>query len=316
MSKRHRKGSGLDDDLRLIVGNAFDALDTIEDRTVQLIVTSPPYNLGKIYERGASMSLDEYIVWLTPIIEKLCSKLRDEGSICWQVGNFVRNGEVFPLDVFFYNIFVKQGMKLRNRVIWRFNFGLHATKRFSGRYETLLWFTKSDDYTFNLDPVRVPQLYPGKKHASKKGEALAGKPSGNPLGKNPSDFWTFSAQEMFEENPVWDIPNVKAMHPEYTIHPCQFPHELAERCVLAFSQSGEIVLDPFVGAGTTIIAALKAGRKAIGIDKSAEYISLTEDRVSDLHEGRLRLRPSGAAVQEPRTTDSLAQIPAQWLGAH
>lgn len=314
MSKRQLNDVRGGDDLRLITGNALEALDLIVDGTVQLIITSPPYNIGKIYERDVPMSLKEYIAWLTPIIEKLYLKLANGGSICWQVGNFVRNGEVFPLDFYFYNIFVRLGMKLRNRVIWRFNFGLHATKRFSGRYETLLWFTKSDTYTFNLDPVRVPQLYPGKKHAARKGEARAGKPSGNPLGKNPSDFWTFSAQDMFETNPVWDIPNIKAAHPELTIHPCQFPHELAERCVLAFSGTGDIVLDPFVGAGTTAIAALKAGRKAIGIDKSSEYILLTEQRVSELRQGRLPLRRSGIAVITPPATHAVSKVPADWVG--
>lgn len=297
---------------RLIIGNALEALDLVEDNTIQLILTSPPYNIGKVYERDVTMSLEEYIDWLTPIIEKLYSKLSIKGSICWQVGNFVRNGEVFPLDFFFYNIFTRLGMKLRNRVIWRFNFGLHATKRFSGRYETLLWFTKSDDYTFHLDPIRVPQLYPGKKHAAGKGADRAGKPSGNPLGKNPSDFWTFSAEEVFRTDSVWEIPNIKAGHPEQTIHPCQFPHELAERCVLAFSSIGEVVLDPFVGSGTTVLAALKADRRAIGIDKSSEYVMLTERRVSELREGRLVVRRSGMPVITPPATHAVSQIPKVW----
>ena len=86
------------------------------------------------------------------------------GSICWQVGNYVNNGEIVPLDIALYPIFASLGLQLRNRIIWHFGHGLHATKRFSGRYEVILWFTKSDDYTFNLDPVRVPQKYPQKKH--------------------------------------------------------------------------------------------------------------------------------------------------------
>lgn len=170
-------------ELKLVVGDANDVLDTIQDKTVNLVITSPPYNIGKSYERDSRMSLDEYFEWLTPIIEKLCHKVADDGSICWQTGNFVRGSEIVPLDAVFYQIFVKLGYKLRNRIIWRFNFGHNSTKRFSGRYETLLWFTKTNDYTFNLDPVRVPQLYPGKKHAATKGVDRAGKPSGNPKGK-------------------------------------------------------------------------------------------------------------------------------------
>ncbi|MDR3475110.1 MAG: site-specific DNA-methyltransferase [Devosia sp.] len=305
----------VDDGLRLIQADVSTALDLIDDGTVQLVLTSPPYNLRKIYERETAMSLDEYIEWLTPIVNKLCTKVTTKGSVCWQVGNFVRDAEVFPLDYYFYNMFLNQGFKLRNRVIWKFNFGLHANKRLSGRYETLLWFTKSDDYVFNLDPIRVPQLYPGKRHSTKKGEAKAGKPSGNPLGKNPSDFWTFSADDCFNANPVWEIPNVKANHPEQTIHPCQFPHELAERCVLAFSNAGDTVLDPFVGAGTSAVAAIKAGREAIGIDRSSEYIALAHRRVNALRAGELELRQSGKDVRQPLKGEKVSQVPAEWFEA-
>lgn len=305
----------VESDLRLLQADVALALEAIPDDSVQLVLTSPPYNLRKIYERDQAMTLEQYVNWLTPVVEQLCKKVTERGSVCWQVGNFVRNGEVFPLDYYFYNMFISQGFKLRNRIIWKFNFGLHGTRRLSGRYETLLWFTKSDDYTFNLDPIRVPQLYPGKRHSSKKGDGKAGQPSGNPLGKNPSDFWTFSADECFEENPVWEIPNVKAKHPEQTIHPCQFPHELAERCVLAFSNAGDTVLDPFVGAGTTPIAAIKAGRSAIGIDRSEEYVRLTHARISALRSGELELRRSGEGVRKPKGGERVSQVPSEWSEA-
>src|SRR5882757_7585544 len=99
-------------------------------------------------------------------------------------------------------------------------------------YETVLWFTKGDNYRFNLDPIRISQIYPGKRHPLER-KSLAGLPSGNPLGKNPGDVWEFSAEDHFRESLIWDIPNVKANHPEKTFHPCQFPIELVERCVLA-----------------------------------------------------------------------------------
>lgn len=305
----------LDDGLRLIQADVSKALDLVEDGSAQLVLTSPPYNLRKIYERDKAMSLGEYVEWLTPVVEKISEKVAERGSVCWQVGNFVRDTEVVPLDYHFYNMFLSHGFKLRNRIIWKFNFGLHATKRLSGRYETLLWFTKSDEYLFNLDPIRVPQLYPGKRHSAKKGEARAGKPSGNPLGKNPSDFWTFSADDCFNANPIWEIPNVKAKHPEQTMHPCQFPHELAERCVLAFSNVGDVVLDPFIGAGTTAVAAIKANRKAIGIDRSAEYISLTHQRVKSLRAGELDLRQSGKEVRKPLAGEKVSRVPDEWSEA-
>jgi DNA modification methylase len=104
----------------------------------------------------------------------------------------VKDGEVYLLDIYFYDIFKDAGFKLRNRIIWHFEHGLHASKRFSGRYENILWFTKNDEYTFNLDSVRVPSKYPGKTHY--KGEKR-GLPSGNPLGKNPSDLWTILTKD-------------------------------------------------------------------------------------------------------------------------
>lgn len=300
---------------KIIHGDSFKVLDRIENETIQLAVTSPPYNIGKEYERDSKMSLDEYVDWLTPIIEKLCQKISQDGHVCWQVGNYVNNGEVYPLDYYFYSIFKDCGLKLRNRIIWHFNFGLHANKRFSGRYETLLWFSKSDDYKFNLDPVRIAQLYPGKRHSSSKG-VKAGQPSGNPLGKNPSDFWTFSSEAAFDQDVLWSLPNVKANHPEKTPHPCQFPSELAERCVLAFTDKGDTVLDPFVGAGTSVIAALRHGRTGVGIDRDKAYVKLAKSRIKAFEKGSLTLRPSGKPIRKPKAGEKVSEIPEEWAEAN
>jgi len=194
----------------LLCGDVLQQLATLTDKRFHLIISSPPYNIGKDYERDSRRTLEQYLAWQKEIIGKLVDLLEETGSLCWQVGSFVKNGVYLPLDILLYPIFAEYGLKLRNRVIWRFNFGLHSDKKLSGRYETLLWFSKSDEYKFNLDPIRVPQLYPGKRHSSSKGKDKAGLPSGNPLGKNPSDFWEFSAEKDFIENPVWEIPNVKA----------------------------------------------------------------------------------------------------------
>lgn len=312
-SEKAKRWFSKERDLTIIEADVSHGLSFVEDGSVQLVITSPPYNLRKIYERDQAMSLDQYISWLEPIVEAICKKISSNGSICWQVGNFVDKGAVYPLDYYFYGMFLKHGLKLRNRIIWKFNFGLHAKKRLSGRYETVLWFTKSDDYFFNLDPIRVPQLYPGKRHAASKGQLKVGKLSGNPLGKNPSDFWTFSAQESLLENPIWDMPNVKANHPELTIHPCQFPNELAQRFVLALTRCGDTVLDPFVGAGTTAVAALGAGRKAVVIDRSHDYIKLTKKRVAELRKGTLKIRKSDLPIAKPNPSDQVARVPEEWL---
>jgi len=296
----------------VVEGDASARLRLITPKSVDLVVCSPPYNIGKIYERDHKLTFSEYLAWQTTIVEQLSVLVKDSGSVCWQVGNYINKGALTPLDIPFYEIFKACGFTLRNRIIWRFNFGRNQDRRFSGRYETVLWFTKSDQYKFNLDPVRVPQLYPGKRHSKSKGE-LAGMPSGNPKGKNPSDYWEFSASRDFIENPVWDIPNVKAGHPEKTDHPCQFPIELAERCILALTDEHDFVLDPFVGTGASMIAAAKLGRSGLGIDKDAGFAKLANDRLQEFHAGELRIRPSGQPVRRPVQGQRVTRVPEEWI---
>lgn len=294
-----------DAEIILYEGHVGDFLGQIPDRTVSLVVTSPPYNLGKSYETRTA--IEHYLETQAEIIAQLYRVLKDDGSICWQVGNFVEDGEVFPLDIFYYDIFKRHNLRLRNRIVWHFEHGLHAQKRFSGRYEMLLWFTKSDQYVFNLDAVRVPSKYPGKRHY--KGPNR-GKPSGNPLGKNPSDVWEILLREWDEG--MWEIPNVKANHPEKTIHPCQFPIELVERCVLALTNEGDWVFDPYAGVGSSLIAALKQGRRAMGSEKEADYITIARQRIQAFFSGALKTRPIGKAVHQPTGREKVAQPPEEW----
>ena len=281
----------------------------ISDASVKLVMTSPPYNIGKSYE--TRRNVHDYIADFEPLITELVRVLANDGSICWQVGNFVDNGEVFPLDVYFYPMFKSHGLKLRNRIIWHFGHGLHCSRRFSGRYEVILWFTKSDSYTFNLDDVRVPSKYPGKKYfkGSKKGSL-----SGNPKGKNPEDVWEMTVERLIDDWDalIWDIPNVKNNHPEKLNHPCQYPVELAERCVLALTDKGDIVYDPFAGVGSTLIAALKNDREALGSEYVNEYVDTGLDRIERLREGTLAMRPIYRKIYEPSPFDKIAQKPEGW----
>lgn len=289
-------------------GDARDLLSSMTDESVHLIITSPPYNIGKVYENPSS--LEDYLHDHLQISEELVRVLHPNGSLCWQVGNYVNKGEIVPLDIPFYNIFKKQGLKLRNRMVWTFGHGLHASKRFSGRYETILWFTKSDNYTFNLDAVRVPAKYPGKRNY--KGDKI-GEPSGNPLGKNPEDVWTFVAQDW--ENEIWNIPNVKANHPEKTNHLCQYPVELVQRCVLALTNENDVVLDPFGGIGSTVLAAELCNRRGIMAELQPEYCELARTRIEDIRSGKLKTRPIGKPVHIPTGREKVSQIPVEWLGS-
>jgi len=274
-------------DFVLYEGDCLELMPQIPDNSVRLIVTSPPYNLGKEYEKRRS--LEAYIEQQDRVIQECVRILHPQGSICWQVGNYVDNGEIIPLDLKLYPIFERLSLKMRNRIVWHFGHGLHASRRFSGRYEVILWFTKTNDYLFNLDAVRVPQKYPQKKYF--KGPRR-GEHSGNPLGKNPTD--------------IWDIPNVKSNHVEKTEHPCQFPVELIERLVLSMTQAGDWVFDPFLGTGTTAIAALIHGRKAIGAEILPKYVAIAKDRIAQAEQGKLRIRPMDRPVYDP-------EIPAKNL---
>ncbi len=291
--------------ITLINADIERVLKTIPDNSMKLIITSPPYNIGKEYETKKSIS--EYLAELKPVLSELIRVLREDGSLCWQVGNYVNDKEVYPLDIYFYPLFKESGLKLRNRIIWHFNHGLHASLRFSGRYETLLWFTKSDKYSFNLDSVRVPSKYPGKRHYKGPNK---GKPSGNPLGKNPSDYWEITATDF--DKLIWEIPNVKSNHPEKTVHPCQFPIELVERCVLAFANKGDFVFDPFCGVGSSLIAGLKHECKVVGVDKEEEYIKISKERINKFFKGELKIRPLGKPLHKPSGKEKVSQKPIEW----
>jgi len=292
-------------DIVLECNDSVEFTKKLQTDSIQLIITSPPYNIGKSYE--TRVSIQEYLDTQADLINELVRVLNPHGSICWQVGNFVDKGEVFPLDIYYYPIFKEAGLKLRNRIIWYFGHGLHASKRFSGRYESLLWFTKSDDYVFNLDDVRVPAKYPNKRHF--KGDKI-GALSGNPLGKNPSDFW--GQLETDFDIGMWDIPNVKSNHIEKTKHPCQYPVELVERCVLAMTNENDIVYDPYAGVASSLIAAAKHGRKGFGVDRDNDYIEIGTDRIHKLLNGTLQTRPIGKPVYEPTGKEKITQIPIEW----
>jgi adenine-specific DNA-methyltransferase len=284
---------GRNERIVIFSGDCLQFLKSIPDNSVQLVVTSPPYNLGKEYEKR--IKLEDYLRQQKEVIRECVRVLRMTGSICWQVGNHVESGAIIPLDAVLFPIFRELGLSYRNRIIWHFEHGLHCSRRFSGRYESVMWFTKGAEYYFNLDAVRVPQKYPGKKYF--KGPK-AGQYSCNPLGKNPGD--------------VWVIPNVKSNHVEKTGHPCQFPVELIERLVLPLTRPDDWVLDPFLGTGTSIIAALRHGRRGAGAETVEKYMWLAKARIKQAIDGTLPIRPMNRPVFDPRDAGRALQT-APWL---
>jgi len=274
----------------LWTGDAFNFLKLLPMVPLfDLVVTSPPYNIGKSYEKKTP--LVDYFNFQKGIINEIIPRLKPNGSLCWQVGNYVDKGVIYPLDIEFAPIFQSHGLLLRNRVIWHFGHGLHNKNRFSGRYEVVLWYTKSNDYTFNLDAVRIPAKYPGKKHF--KGPK-AGLISGNPKGKNPED--------------VWSIPNVKSNHIEKSDHPCQYPVGLIERFVLALTNPGELVFDPFSGVGSSGVAAGLHNRRYWGAELSSDYTKTAKSRIEDALKGEAKYRPHDVPLYD-HTKSNLSKTP-------
>ena len=282
-------------------GDCVKLLKSIPDAAVDLIVTSPPYCMGKPYERQSD-DLKVFLHKHKKILPEIYRVLKDGGSMCWQVGYHVKNNVVTPLDFVVHeamescaNEALSENLILRNRLIWTFGHGHNAVHRFSGRHEVILWYTKGSDFKFNLDDVRIPQKYPGKRHY--KGEKR-GEYSGNPLGKNPSD--------------VWDIPNVKANHIEKTEHPCQFPVVIPQRLIKALTNRGDLVLDPFMGSGTVSVASTLEGRRFVGAETEKEYYEIAYARIQKALAGTIKFRRD-EPVRPPNPHSSVAMKPKHFM---
>lgn len=283
-------------------GDCIELLRKLPNESVNLVVTSPPYCIGKAYEDPHD-DIETFRTQHTNMFDELYRVVKPGGSICWQIGYHVSDKCVVPLDCVIYDIFTslseqrKYPLILRNRIIWTFGHGLNSTKRFSGRHETIMWFTKGEQSVFNLDDVRVPQKYPGKR--SYKGPNI-GQLSGNPLGKNPSD--------------VWDIPNVKSKHIEKTEHPCQFPVAIPQRLIKALTEPDALILDPFMGSGTTGVAALIEGRRFAGSELVKKYYDISVERLKEAAEGKAKVREDKPVI-EPDQKASVAKLPEEFRRA-
>ena len=284
---------------RLYNGDCFDLLAAMPNKSVKLTVTSPPYCIGKEYE--TNYDVDAFIETHERILPEIVRVTKVGGSICWQVGFHVKDGVITPLDFLVHDIMRKlEGIKLRNRIVWTYGHGLHCAKRFSGRYEVIMWYTKGDKVNyFNLDAVRVPQKYPGKRFANggKQGEF-----SGNPKGKNPSDVWD-------------EIPNVKSNHVEKTNHPCQYPVALVTRLVRALTRKNDLVLDPFAGVASTGVAAILEGRRFVGAERSHKYIAVAKSRLQEAIDGTADIRPLERAIYIPKANEKVAIKPKHFWKA-
>lgn len=223
-------------------------------------ITSPPYNIGKEYEE--IIPIEEYINWLVSIIDDIYEITEENGSLLLNVGYLKVNGKgkAVPITYLLWN---RLKFFLQQEIVWNYGAGVAAKKFLSPRNEKILWCIKNENnYTFNLDEIRDPNVkYPNQK---KNGKLRC-----NKIGKNPSDVWQIAK--------VTSGENRSSI--ERTNHPAQFPEDLINRLIKGFSNYGDLVLDPFIGSGTTARTAMLNNRLFLGFEVNLNYITTIKDRL-------------------------------------
>ena len=232
-------------------GDAIELLRKTKSNSVDLIVADPPYNLGKDYGNNHDLKgFDDYIEFTRLWTSEAKRVLSENGTM------YVFMGVRFIS--YLYDILDrKHGLFFNSWIVWHYTQGLGKTRGFSPRHDDILVFNKSKNYTFNLDDVRVPQKYYRSRN--------------NMRGANPGDVWKFS--------------HVHYSNPNRQNHPTQKPEGLIERMILASSNEGDTVLDPFTGSGTTLRVCQQLKRRGIGFELNPEYVQLTVDRLAEPFKG-------------------------------
>ncbi len=227
--------------------------------SVDLIFADPPFNIGVRYEScDDSREHDEYVAWSEKWMEAAVRLLKKNGSL------YVAIGDEYAAEL--WRIGREKRLFLRNWIIWHYTFGQHQRRKFSRAHTHIFyWVVNDQDFTFNADAVRVP---------SARQEVYADRRA-NPKGRVPDDVWP---------DDVWKFSRVCGTFKERVgKHPCQMPESLLERIISASSNTGDLVLDPFCGTGTTPAVAQRLGRNYIGIDVSASYCELARKRLQQVY---------------------------------
>lgn len=242
--------------------DCIEGMKALPEKIANLTVTSPPYNIGKEYE--SLIETSDYIEWCVRWMKEIYRVTADDGAFWLNVGYFeVKNkGLAVPIP---YLLWDKTEFYLLQEVIWNYAAGVACKSRFSPRNEKLLWYVKNQQqYTFNLDDVRDPNVkYPNQKKN--------GKLKCNPLGKNPSDVWQIAKV----------TSGANRSSKERTPHPAQFPTEMIERIIKSSSNQGDLVIDPFMGSGSTAVAAIENGRNVIGFEIEDKYVKIIAERIEN-----------------------------------
>lgn len=241
-------------------GDCMDFLQRLENDAIPLTVTSPPYNIGKEYE--SVRGIDHYIEWCEQWIRQVHRVTCDYGSFWLNLGYVSLAGKAKAIPIP-YLLWERIPFFLLQEIVWNYGAGVAARRSFSPRNEKFLWYVKNpNEYVFNLDDVRDPNVkYPSQKKN--------GKLKCNPLGKNPADVWQFAKVTSGKDR----------SSKERTPHPAQFPVAVVERIVKACSEPGDVILDPFLGSGSSVEAALRNDRLAVGFEINADYVDLAASRI-------------------------------------
>ncbi len=251
------------DGATVVHGDALKLLMELEDSSIDLTVTSPPYNIGKEYEQV--LPLNDYLDWCAAWMQQVHRVTKTNGAFWLNLGYIEVPGRAKALPLV-YLLWDRIPFYVVQEVVWNYGAGVACRQRFSPRNEKFLWCVKDPkDYVFNLDDVRDPDVkYPNQK---KNGKLRC-----NPLGKNPTDVWLFPKV----------TSGADRSSPERTAHPAQYPIAVVERIIRASSNEGDLILDPFMGSGSTAEAAMRAGRRSLGFEILPEYLSIVEQRLTSV----------------------------------
>lgn len=254
------------------IADCVETLKKMNKHSVNTIVTSPPYNLSKNYGKYKDNgSFEEWQSLIDNVSKAAFDILTENGSFLLNVSPVPekKTKEIIPLEALAYFIFKKNGYALRNSIVWHFNNMQNCTNRLSGRWEAILWFVKDiHNYQFHLDDIRIPYITQNDKRLSKG------------TGRNPTDTWYFD----MPESDFWYFDRVNNMTKkklDLVQHPCIFPTPMIERIIKMTTQKGQVVLDPFLGSGTTLVAAQNLNRIGLGIELDDKFEPIIQKRVTN-----------------------------------
>ncbi len=244
---------------KIVLGDFFETIKKIKDFSVDLLIVDPPYDLAKNFhgEVFNKIGYEAYAEYTEKWINAVKPKLKSTASVyvCSDWRSSVSLGTV-----------VEKSFILRNRITWQREKGRGAGANWKNSMEDIFFATVGEEYTFNLEAVKLRKkvLAPYKENGNPKDWEKT--ENGNFRNTCPSNFWDDISV------PYWSMA-------ENTAHPTQKPEKLVAKLVLASSNEGDLVLDPFAGSGTTAVVAKKLGRNYIGIEQNPRYCAWAEYRL-------------------------------------